>query len=498
MKERAQGSICSFLPLTLGLAFITFASASEGQEPSENDLILFAPLASTFTYLMTLDGRWVHEWRAGSSPGNSVYLLPNGDLLRPTTVATTTFAEGGGLGGRVERYDWNNRLVWSFEYASADHQQHHDAAFLPNGNVLLLAWETRSAAEAIAAGRRSELIPREGVLWVDHLVEVNPTTNEIVWVWRLWDHLLARGQEPDEHPELVDPNFDPNFDSRSVASDWTHANAVAYNAGLDQVILSIRNLSELWILDHGTTTEEAAGHVGGRRGRGGDLLYRWGNPAAYGMEGERQLWGQHNARWIEDGFVGAGNILVFDNGDRNARPYSAVVEIGPPLGPDGSYPINRGFAFGPEEPAWRYVATPPESLFAPFISGAQRLPNGNTLICDGPAGRFLEVTREGETVWSYTVTNGGAADETGIAVFRAERYERGHSGLAGRASSPETPCACFSTCWTWRSRSTRRSQGTERTLHRPGCRSNEWRHVGRAALRRLLHPLRKLFNLLIR
>lgn len=435
MQEPARGTHRLILPSIIAIILVIVARA-RGQEGSTDDLILFSPLASTFTYLMTLDGRLVHEWKTKSSPGNSVYLLPGGDLLRPATVASTTFAEGGGLGGRVERYDWNNRLVWSFEYAGVDYHQHHDVAFLPNGNVLLLAWETRTAAEAIAVGRRAELIPSEGILWVDHVVEVDPATNQIVWVWRLWDHLLDPGQEPSEHPQLVDPNFDPNFESRGVAPDWTHANAVAYNAGLDQVLLSVRNSSEIWIIDHGTTTDEAAKHTGGRRGRGGDLLYRWGNPAAFGVKGERQLWGQHDARWIEDGLVGAGNILVFDNGDRTARPYSTVVEITPPLRSDGSYEITPGAAFGPTGPAWRYLASPPESLFAPFISGAQRLPSGNTLICDGPAGQFLEVTRDGETVWSYTVTSGGGADETGVDVFRAERYERQHAGLEGRILAP--------------------------------------------------------------
>ena len=418
-------------PAILCLVILLVPITAPAQGPPSDDLILFAPLASSLTYLMTLDGRRVHQWQAYGPPGNSVYLLPNGDLLRPTTVDNETFAAGGGLGGRIERYDWNSRLVWSFEYVGIDHQQHHDVSLLPNGNVILLAWETRSAAEALAAGRRPELVPEEGVLWVDHLVEIDPASNEIVWRWSVWDHLLGPGQEPLEHPELVDVNFDPNFSSRRVRPDWTHANAVAYNAELDQLLVSVRNLSEVWILDHGTTMEEASGHKGGRRGRGGDILYRWGNPAAYGAEGERQLFGQHNPHWIENGLPGAGRILVFDNGDVTARPYSTVVELEPPLRTDGTYALVPGTAFGPEAAAWRYEATPPESLFASFISGAQRLPNGNTLICDGPAGRFLEVTPAGETVWSFTVT--GTAGETDVDVFRAERYDRSHPGIEGRS-----------------------------------------------------------------
>ncbi|MGC8644373.1 MAG: hypothetical protein ACP5XB_31305, partial [Isosphaeraceae bacterium] len=50
---------------------------------------------------------------------------------------------------------------------------------------------------------------------------------------------------------------------------------------LDQILLSVHSFSEIWIIDHGTTTAEAATHKGGRSGKGGDLLYRWGNPQAY-------------------------------------------------------------------------------------------------------------------------------------------------------------------------------------------------------------------------
>jgi hypothetical protein len=149
----------------------------------------------------------------------------------------------------------------------------------------------------------------------------------------------------------------------------------------------------------------------------------------------QQIFGQHNPSWIAAGLPGAGNILVFDNGDANARPYSTVVEIAPPLQADGSYAYDPETGFGPSAPLSRYVADPPSSFFAPIISGAQRLPNGNTLITNGPAGRFFEVTPAGQTVWSYTVTD--TAGGTGHLVFRAVRYEAGYMGLSGRTLRPE-------------------------------------------------------------
>src|SRR5262249_47592681 len=100
--------------------------------------------------------------------------------------------------------------------------------------------------------------------------------------------------------------------------DWMHINAVAYNAELDQVVLSSPNFCEIWIIDHGTTSEEARGHTGGHWGKGGDLLYRWGNPQAYrkGSNGEQRLFFQHNIQWIPPGLRGEGHLLVFNNGGR--------------------------------------------------------------------------------------------------------------------------------------------------------------------------------------
>ena len=82
---------------------------------------------------------------------------------------------------------------------------------------------------------------------------------------------------------------------------------------------------------------------------------------------------------------------------------------------------------------WQY--SPPTTFFASIISGAQRLASGNTLVTDGPAGHFFEVTPDGQTVWSYTVTDTAGAQ--GYLVFRAVRYEAGYSGLIGRTLVPQ-------------------------------------------------------------
>jgi hypothetical protein len=202
-------------------------------------------------------------------------------------------------------------------------------------------------------------------------------------------------------------------------------------------MLSVRHFSEIWIIDHSTTPEEAAGSTGGRSGMGGDLLYRWGNPATYkaGTRADQQLFYQHDAHWIPEGYPGAGNIMIFNNGDDTIRPYSTVIEITPPLTEDGTYE-REGAVFGPAAPVWEYVADPPESFYSPFISGAQRLPNGNTLILNGNGGHFLEVNADGEVVWDYVNGFTGNMPVSGYfgptSVFRAYRYPSDYPPLAER------------------------------------------------------------------
>ena len=140
---------------------------------------LFAPLGSTTTYLIDLDGRAINSWESSYRPGDAVYLLPNGDLLRTGKVSGRQgeFGVAGGTGGIVERYDWDGNLLWQFQYADDRVRQHHDAIQLPNGNVLLIAWELLSDEDVIQAGRDPSLIPEEG-LWGDHLVEIEPSGSE--------------------------------------------------------------------------------------------------------------------------------------------------------------------------------------------------------------------------------------------------------------------------------------------------------------------------------
>jgi hypothetical protein len=232
-----------------------------------------------------------------------------------------------------------------------------------------------------------------------------------------------------------------------ITPDWTHVNAVAYNAELDQIMLTVRAFNEFWIIDHSTTSTEAKGHAGGRYGKGGDLLYRWGNPQSYraGTKADQRLFAHHDAHWIAQGRPGAGHVLVFNNGlDRPGGDYSSVDEIVLPIDDRGEYFHEPGRPYGPKEPIWSYTAPSRSDFKAGFMSGAQRLPNGNTLICDGVHGTIFEVTLNKEVVWSYTYTGTVRSGRGGFAgppgrnpVFRAYRYGADYAGLAGKDLKPQ-------------------------------------------------------------
>ena len=388
---------------------------------------LFGPEYSRYTYLINNKGETVHTWKSDYIQGFGNYLLENGQLLRLDLPFDNPVFVGGGVAGRVEKFDGESNLLWEFEYSTSEYCTHHDIEPLPNGNILLIAWEYKTRNEAIQAGTNPDKM-RSNSVWPDHIVEVEPVGSDeanIVWEWHLWDHIIQDYDSSkdnygvvEDHPELVDINYG------RIQSDWTHTNAVDYNEELDQILLSVHNLNEIWIIDHSTTTEEAASHTGGNSGKGGDLLYRWGNPQVYraGDANDQQFIGQHGANWIEEGCPGEGNILVFNNGDRR-QGSSSVDEIVPPLNEDGAYDIDEGKAYGPDEPVWTYTK---DDMFSNLLSNAQRLPNGNTLICSAQQGLFLEVNSEKNVVWQYQNNLPTAFSN---AVGRVYRYSLDYPGI---------------------------------------------------------------------
>lgn len=445
---------------------------------------LIAPTTSANVYLIDTHGRVVRMWKTGfeNTSCTATYLLENGHLLRLGLVKESQrhFGARVGAGGRVQEFSWEGELVWDFTLCTDKQLAHHDLEPLPNGNVLMVVWDRKTAQQAVAAGRDPEALGNSDLL-SDCVVEVKPTgktTGEIVWEWHIWDHLIqdhdtARANFGDvsAHPELIDMNYRsvsqlaPLLASRSgvdrlrsvgylgssptaaqaqfAGVDW-HVNSVAYHAGFDQILLSARGCGEIWVIDHGTTSAEAKSHAGGRGGKGGDLLYRWGNPRAYraGTAGDQQLFGQHDAQWLAGGPGGDAHVLVFNNGDgRPAGDYSSVDEIVLPVDAQGRYAHRAGTAYGPATAVWSYSTLGKTDFFSLLVSGAQRLPNGNTLVCAGMLSTVFEVTPEQELVWEYTNPDPGALGylgptPIGASLFAARRYAPDYPGLAGKEPAP--------------------------------------------------------------
>jgi len=361
---------------------------------------------STVTYLIDRNGTVTHTWSSNFLPGEAVWWLDDETILRSIKVGGSG---SGGSGGGVQEIQWDGTVIWDYRCNTNGNLSHHDLKALPNGDILLIVWEYLTRNEAIAAGRNPNNI-QGNIFMPDKIIEVRPTgptTGVVVWEWHAWDHLIqdydsskANYGVVEDHPELVDVNYAASF-----GYDWMHTNSVDYNETFDQIMISVHNFNEIWIIDHSTTTEEAAGHTGGRYGYGGDLLYRWGNPQAYrrGTLSDQRFFNQHDATWIKSDCPGKGNILIFNNGaNRPNGQFSTVDELTPPVNSLGEYYLAPGGVYGPVAPTWEYIAKPPLSFYSSFLSGAQRLTDGNTLICNGEHGEFFEVTPDGETVWEYT------------------------------------------------------------------------------------------------
>jgi hypothetical protein len=438
------------------LSWLSVSSQTVGWFYSEagaaGGYLLFAPMGSDTTYLIDKCGRRVHEWGSSYNPGAAVYLLNDGSLLRCGDAENIQFNTGG-RGGIIEKIDWEGNVTWSYKISSDSLCQHHDAILLPNGNILAIVWEKFTMDEAIANGRDPSAVGNK--VWSDKIIEIKPVGDDsaiIVWEWRAWNHLVQDfdSAKPNygiihDHPELININ---RGNLSNTLYDWLHCNGLDYNEALDQIMISCNHLGEIWIIDHSTTMEEAASHSGGLSSKGGDLLYRWGNPETYGRGStdDRRFYGQHNPQWIREGLPGEGNILVYSNG--NNQPggnFSSVITLELPEVTDNNYYLEPGEAYGPLAANWVYMADDPGDFFSAAVSGAQRLANGNTVICEGMSGTFFEVNEDGEELWQYInpVSNGGIVSQ-GTApflnsVFRCIYLSGFEEGLTGRDLTPGGP-----------------------------------------------------------
>jgi hypothetical protein len=400
--------------------------------------------ANTISYLIDMEGYVVQEWKRDYVVSLTDFLLPNGNLLVPqapwslplpagvnpnvkikkqtwpngaTPSSTNIITVGGGHGGYIQEFDWAGNVVWDYELNDATHVQHHTITPSPwvSGNVLILAWEYKSNAECIAAGRNPATVGRG--MWPDYAIEVN-RNKQIVWEFHVWDNLVQNFDptkpnygQPIDNPTKWDINWiNPGMatvGSDTVASttqDWTHWNTANYHpTDPNKIVFNSRHMGESYIVDK--TTKK--------------LIWRFGNPSVYGAgmapsfmnDGDQLIWGPHHAQIIGPGLPGAGNMMILDNGwnrpegnrtrsievDMSKTTWTAFASAAVGALPTGNTSLTKSNdaspqALHPGHIIWQYAGARPNSMYSASQCTNQRLPNGNTHITITETGHIIEVT----------------------------------------------------------------------------------------------------------
>ena len=403
-------------------------------------------------FLLGADGKPVHTWHNQYEvpEATSADLQPNGLLMRTVTTEDITKVHDWfpvAAHGTIQLVDWDGNVVWQYTHcARGKYCLHHDSRMMPNGNILVLSWEAMTRNEAIALGWEPQefLNPRgDGYVWSERVLELEPNledgSTKVVWEWAAVDHIVqAYDPSKPNYGKVSENRHKLNFNYAKYENylftfgQLYHLNSVDYNKERDQIILSSANFSELWIIDHSGTTEET-------RGPKGDLLFRWGNPETYSddpnptfnREDKKSFW-QHDVQWLNDSVPHTGDILFINNGamrgvDGLPNPnekrmgfgtgYTEILELSLPTNEDGTYDWD-----GEVVTTWSYKGDPPQAMFAPFMSGVDRTPSGNTVFAFGHNKRIIEVTPEGEVVADFRPPGPGN-------LFRVRRYGFDYPGL---------------------------------------------------------------------
>jgi hypothetical protein len=502
-----------FLVMTVGSVYAVevFEAKTElrqyNPDKAYNGYTLFSPFwfgnpsGVWTTYLIDMQGNLVKSWDFDTAPGFYGYFTMDGTFMRPGQDPDAADIDTYGVltgprSGRVQELDWDGNVLLEFTHMSEDSMMHHDYRKIWNNTLgqytyLLLTFERMTAQDAIDNGANPDLYEagytNDGNGWsLDGIYETDASGNTL-WSWSFADH-LCQSYDPTkpnyyEDVSTAPGKLDLNYMTPvgGIRTDWTHCNSLDYNQELDQICVNAKRMSEFYVIDHGGTfvAGDPAASVANAASDAGDFMYRFGNPAAYGQgepaafntEGNQQMYGSHDIQWIggansaftaaELSGVGLGNFLIFDNGCWCTKGYhSESIEINGFLDAEGnntgSYvnPPDAGYVSGTDslsnQVAWNFRSGMENSFYSSYISGSQRLPNGNTLVCSGACGHFFEVTQDGEVVWEYInpMQGGGFGPGAGpptarefqtdadggmtFSVFRAHRYGPDHPMFVGK------------------------------------------------------------------
>ncbi len=448
-----------------------------------NGYTLFA--AHGRTYLVDMQGNLVHTWNFGTNPK----LQPDGHIVDAAKD------DPSGFGGFVE-LDWDGNTVWQYNETRADYAPHHDFLRIFNkklgaNTTMYIANRTITQSQALAAGADPKNGPYDGAQ-VDAIVEVD-MSGKIVWEWWFFDHMVQDDNASwgnyvgaGKTVAAAPGRLDVNLAGRPLRKDWLHCNSMDYNADLDQVVINAVG-GEFYVIDHGGTfvAGDPAASIAAAASSKGDFLYRFGDPAIYKQgdppsisenwnnvsAGHKQIGAAHGVSWIGPGLPGAGHFLIFDNGqymfERTWQSYGVEIDgyaaanktstghyVNPPeagyttVVPDKD--THKPQKFQSNQIVWRWGTQSPSGMASHIGGNAQRLPNGNTLLCADTEGHFLEITADGKLAWEYISPVVKGADPVAVmqdalpmtlSVFRAYRFAADDPAFAGRVLVPEGPIA---------------------------------------------------------
>lgn len=373
------------------------------------------------TRLIDLNGEVRNEWPFAGVPARVLDPAINGGRLGDIGVQLSDAPDsrGGIYANRtVGQVSWTGETLWEWgaQAPGGAARQNHDWELLPNGNFLFLVTIPR-----VVPGLGDEPVGDQG------LYEVTPA-GDIVWEWLAGDHLSEFGFSPEglaflRAAAVRDPGNPWGYleinSAKSIGPNKWHREDPRSVFGPDNILIGARKANVILLIDK----------------RSGAITWRLGPyfDAVPGSEHRRinthhvprpldQISGQHNPHIIADGLPGAGNVLIFDN--QGGAGY--------PPAPLGIYAGSRVLEVNPvtRDIVWQYTAEdsgqPTWTFFSSFVSNAQRLPNGNTLITEGMQGRLFQVTPDGQIVWEYfTPSTGlGVAGEPEVKTLRVPGVDR--------------------------------------------------------------------------
>ena len=339
----------------------------------------------TQAYYLNKDGSKGDTYTFDLNLGNDITPEENGNLLgifKPQNDPPFTFGGGGGI---LRELTPQGEVVWEYNTVNENEIAHHDLTKLPNGNVLTLIWERIPLAQAISLGASTT-----SDIFLEKIIEVDPSDNSIVWQWKSWEHGIQDFFEDQNNYGDLRTNLrkiDLNYNHTQANGDWMHANAITYDESRDLIFISVNFYHEVWAIDHSTTPQEAASSSGGNYGFGGDLVYRFGNPNTYDGLGTAFLDNVHHPNFSNEAHT---QMLLFSNGGTTEQSTVHEIRLPEPLSLDPD---------ADNSPALIWNFTDPQ-LFNGKISGAVKLGNGNVLITEGDFG-FWEVTQDQFVAWKY-------------------------------------------------------------------------------------------------